>query len=335
MKAPDRLRSMTGTLRFYVVSSWIYAVLIYLGVELIFDYEHAVVGVGTFDAGQTLAETFTEHSVSFVVWIALSTIPAVVAHRMRRSLLVAIARVESVNRSQREFVSVVSHEFRTPLTSIAGFSEMIRDEGLTPEEVHEYANDINVAAHRLARLVEQVLDLDRMESGRVTLTKEPLDLNAVIRSAVHELAPQAQTHNIALELDPALPVLQADRDKITQVITNLVRNAVKYAPDAPEIRVTSALDGGDAHIRVTDHGPGLPSDALEKVFERYYRVGNAAERGIEGTGLGLPIVRAIVELHGGRTWAESELGKGATFHFTLPIDGATAGSRRFATARTG
>jgi len=334
MKAPGSFRAMTGTLRFYVVSSWVYAALIYLGVELIFDYEHAVVGVGTFDAGATIAETFTEHAVSFAVWIALSTIPAVVAHRMRRSLLGAIAHVETVNRTQREFLSVVSHEFRTPLTSIVGFSEMIRDETLAPEEVHEFAEDINGAAHRLARLIEELLDLQRMESGRVTLTRKPLDLNQVIQAAIRELAPQVHTHNIALELDPALPVLQADSDKITQVITNLVKNAVKYAPDAPEIRVTSALDGGDAHVRVVDRGPGISGDALEKVFERYFRVEHAA-RGTEGTGLGLPIVRAIVELHGGRTWAESAAGKGTTFHFTLPLDGAMAGSRSLATARIG
>jgi len=325
---------MTGTLRFYVVSSWLYAALIFLAVELIFDYEHARVGMGTFDAGATLSETLTEHAVSFVAWIALSTIPAVVAHRLRRSLLAAIAQVETVNRTQREFLMVVSHEFRTPLTGIVGFSELIRDESLTPAEVHEYAGDINSAAHRLARLIEELLDLQRMESGRVTLTKAPLDLNQVIQATVRELAPQVRTHNIALDLDPGVPVLRADSDKITQVITNLVKNAVKYAPDAPDIRVTSALDGGNAHVRIIDRGPGIPADALEKVFERYYRVEDAT-RGVEGTGLGLPIVRAIIELHGGRAWAESAPGAGATFHFTLPIDGAMAGSRALATTRTG
>ncbi|MDP9362675.1 MAG: PAS domain-containing protein, partial [Chloroflexota bacterium] len=232
----------------------------------------------------------------------------------------ANAELERLNRVKSDFVSVVSHEFRTPLTSIQGFSELIRDEELPPEEVREFADDINRNARRLARLTGEMLDLDRLRSGRLPLRREPVDLNAVVAEVVDTLRPAAPRHAFALDLDPSLPPLIGDRDRLGQVVTNLLDNAVKYAPGGGEIAVASRRDGDVVHLKVRDQGVGIPPQALETVFEWYARVESGADA--PGTGLGLPITREIVERHGGGIWAESEPGHGTTFHVVLPLAGA-------------
>lgn len=226
-----------------------------------------------------------------------------------------------LNEAQRRFVSLVSHEFRTPLFGVQGFSEMIRDEALTPAEINDYAGRINSEAKRLVRMITEILDLDRMESGHMVLSLGDVKLNEVIESVVMYARPGAPQHQFASVLDPALPLMTADQDKLTQVMTNLVSNAVKYSPDAGTITITSARDGDTVHVSVKDEGIGIPVDALEKVFERFTRVERESLGTISGTGLGLPIVREIVELHGGRVWAESLPGQGSTFHMVLPIEG--------------
>ena len=238
----------------------------------------------------------------------------------------ANAALDRLNRAKSEFVSIVSHEFRTALTGIQGFSEMMRDEDFTLLEMKEYAADINKDAQRLNRMITEMLDLDRMESGRMTLNLGEVDLNQVIREVAERAGPNAPAHPIRLELDEALPPLTGDRDKLTQVVTNLVSNAVKYSPDGGEIVLTSRREGNLAHVLVQDHGMGIPPEALEKVFERYSRVESGRGRYIQGTGLGLPIVRQIVQMHGGRAWVESVVSQGSTVQFTVPLAGPpTAG----------
>ena len=230
----------------------------------------------------------------------------------------AVAELERLNRAKSEFVSIVSHEFRTPLTGIQGFSEMMKNEDLTLDEMREYAGDINKDAQRLNRMITEMLDLDKMESGRMQLHREPLDLNAIVSDAVWAVRPHAPRHPLTLRLDPAAGELSGDRDKLVQVMANLLNNAVKYSPDGGEIVVSTRLEGDSVHITVRDHGIGIPSGALETIFERYGRVESIATRQIKGTGLGLPIVRQIVQLHGGEVWAESSVGEGSVFHVRLP-----------------
>jgi signal transduction histidine kinase len=236
----------------------------------------------------------------------------------------AVAELERVNKVKSEFVAIVSHEFRTPLTGIQGFSEMMRDEDLTIDELKEYATDINKDARRLNRLVNEMLDLSRMESGRINLSLEKLDLNTIVQEVASTMQPTAPRHTFTLRLDATLPKLSADRDKITQVVTNLANNAVKYAPDGGEIVLMTRAEGNQAHLMVADNGVGMPKDMLELVFEPYSRVENGPSRHIRGTGLGLPIARQIIKLHGGRVWADSVEGKGSTFHCLIPV---SAGSR--------
>lgn len=250
-----------------------------------------------------------------------------VAHELRVSITAAeafeqqrraVAELERLNRAKSDFVSIVSHEFRTPLTGIQGFSEMLQSEDLTIAEMREYAGDINKDAHRLNRMINEMLDLDKMESGRMQLHRESVDLNAIVSEAVDRARPNAPNHPITVSLDPAVGTLAGDRDKLTQVLANLLNNAVKYSPNGGKIFVTTRVEGGTAHLIVRDHGMGIPAEALETIFERYGRVESRATRHIQGTGLGLPIVRQIVQLHGGAVWAESTVGEGSVFHVTLP-----------------
>jgi signal transduction histidine kinase len=236
----------------------------------------------------------------------------------------ANAQLARLNKIKSDFVSIVGHEFRTPLTSIQGFSEIIRDEELTREEVTEYAADINAEAQRLSRLIDGMLDLDRMESGQLTLRREPVDLNTLITEVAGDMRPSAPLHLLRLDLGDALPSLSGDRDKLRQVLSNLLSNAVKYSPEGGEITLSSRVKGICVHVRVQDRGVGIPPEALEAIFERYARIDSEATRSIQGTGLGLSIVRRIVALHGGAVWAESAPGQGSVFHVTIPLTAAAA-----------
>ncbi|HTH70432.1 MAG TPA: GAF domain-containing protein [Candidatus Saccharimonadales bacterium] len=231
----------------------------------------------------------------------------------------AVEQLEKLNSAKSNFVSIVSHEFRTPLTGIQGFSELMRDEDLSVVEMKEYAGDINKDAQRLNRMITEMLDLDRMESGQMTLNRERSDINAVIAEAAERLSANAGQHPIHVNCDPALPLIEMDTDKIKQVLLNLLSNAIKYSPDGGAITITTRVEGGMVHVLVRDLGMGIPPDSLEKVFERYSRLESGATRYIQGTGLGLPISRQIVEMHGGRAWVESTLGEGSVFQFTLPL----------------
>ncbi|HEV8230631.1 MAG TPA: GAF domain-containing protein [Candidatus Limnocylindria bacterium] len=263
--------------------------------------------------------TFTEEEARLLALFGDQAAAALTAAEIFARQRQVVEQLERLNRAKSEFVSIVSHEFRTPLTGIQGFSEMMRDEDLTLLEMREYAGDINKDAQRLGRMINEMLDLDRMESGRMAIHREQMDLNAVIDEVADRVRPNAPNHDIELELDRQLPTIDADRDRMTQVVSNLLNNAVKYSPTGGRIAVRTRMDGTQIHLVVEDEGLGIPKEALETIFERYSRVESQATRDIQGTGLGLPIVRQIVQLHGGRVWAESEIGRGSVFHVTLPL----------------
>lgn len=224
-----------------------------------------------------------------------------------------------MNKMQSDFVSIVNHEFRTTLTGIQGFSELMRDEEFGFQEIKEYAADINADARRLSRMINQLLDLDQMRSGQVLLHLEQINLNAIIMDVVDRVRPATTQHRFRHQLDNMLPLLSGDRTRLIQVVTNLVENAVKYSSSG-EILLVSELEGEIAHVRVQDQGVGIPLEALERVFDPYYcRIESETPRYVKGTGLGLPIVRQIVQMHAGKTWAESNLGEGSVFHFTIPF----------------
>ncbi len=243
------------------------------------------------------------------------------SHRATRE---TYRQIEQLSKLRSEFVSIVSHEFCTPLTGIQGFSELMRDEDLTPAQTREYAGDINKDARRLARLITDMLDLDRMESGRMTLSSEPVDLNRIVVDAAAQFRLSAAEHPIELDLDPSLPVLIGDADRLTQVVTNLLSNAIKYSPKGGAVELQTRSAGRSLTFTVRDHGIGIPTEQLEKIFDRYSRIETAETRVIQGTGLGLPIVRQILQLSRGKVWATSESGQGSVFHVQLPLLEAAA-----------
>jgi PAS domain S-box-containing protein len=287
-------------------------------------------------------ETIDEHGVTHTYLVvkfplfdaarepyAVCTITADISERKRWEEEIAAAlasqraaneQLERLNTAKSDFVSFISHEFRSPLTGIQGFSELLRYRELPIEAMREFAGDIHREAERLARMINELLDLDRMESGQMLLHPDLVDLGAVVRDVVGRARPHAPRHTLCLALDPVLTPVLGDPDKLTQVVLNMLDNAIKYSPDGGDVVVGARDDGTHLALWVEDHGVGIPADALDAIFDRYTRLTAGLDGPVVGTGLGLPIVRQIVELHGGRVWAESELGRGSTFHVTLPLD---------------
>ncbi len=231
----------------------------------------------------------------------------------------ANANLEKLDRTKTEFLSIVSHEFRTALTGIQGFSELIRDGGLEPDEVRAYGGYIFNDADRINRLIGDMLDLDRMESGRMSMRTGDVDINEVLSEAMARAGSAATTVEFKADLDPRLPIVVGDRDRLIQVVSNLVNNAIKYSPDGGTVTLSTRAEGGYALVSVTDTGLGIPPDEIGHVFERFRRVRSGAAQSIPGTGLGLTIVKQIVEMHGGKIWVESAVGHGSAFHFTVPL----------------
>jgi signal transduction histidine kinase len=226
--------------------------------------------------------------------------------------------IEQLSKLRSEFVSIVSHEFRTPLTGIQGFSEMMRDEDLPLDTMREYAGDINKDAKRLAELLSDMLDLDGIESGQVRLSVEPVDLNGIVVDAAARYRLTAPDHPIELHLDERLPKLMGDTGRMTQVVTNLLSNAIKYSPNGGAVELRTSRQQEAVMLTVRDHGIGIPAEQLEKILERYPDAGTDATS-IRRTGLGLPLVRQIVEMYSGKVWATSESGQGSVFHVQLPL----------------
>jgi two-component system sensor histidine kinase/response regulator len=239
-------------------------------------------------------------------------------HAANEAAAAHLAGLERLNQLKSEFVSLVSHEFRTALVGIQGFSEMIRDEDVSVDEAKGFAADINKDAERLNRMINDMLDLDRIEAGRLTLHVEAAYVNSLLRDALERARASTTKHYIACSFDPGQPVVQCDPDRIAQVISNLLSNAIKYSPQGGEIAVTSVARDGHVDVSVRDHGVGIAPDFAKKLFSRYERYEKTSSK-ILGTGLGLAITRQIVEMHGGKIWVDSEPGKGSDFHFTLPV----------------
>jgi two-component system OmpR family sensor kinase len=163
-----------------------------------------------------------------------------------------------------------------------------------------------------------MLDAQRLDGGRLQINRTPVDLNQILRDVARQQSTVAKEHTIVLSLDDAVPLVDGDTDRLTQVVTNLIANAVKYATPGA-IKASTALESGQVHLQVSDEGPGIPAESVERIFERYYRVATADVGLITGTGLGLPIVRGLVELHEGRVWCESSSDSGSVFHVVLPV----------------
>ena len=242
-------------------------------------------------------------------------------HAANEAAMAHLAGIERLNELKSEFITLVSHEFRTGLVGIQGFSEMIRDSDLPVDEVKSYAGEINKDAERLNRMINDMLDLDRIEAGRLTLRVEPVDVNLVLQGAVDRAHASSEIHQFTTALDPTEPIVQCDADRLAQIISNLLTNAIKYSPNGGVIEVDSRVTEGFVEVRVRDHGAGIAPEFAKRLFSRYERYEKTSGKVI-GTGLGLAIARQIVEMQGGRIWVDTTVGEGSEFHFTLPLQAA-------------
>ncbi len=232
-----------------------------------------------------------------------------------------VTSVEVAQKSRREFVANVSHELRTPLTSIQGYVETLLEEpSPKPETAREFLGVILKNAVRMNRLTEDLLALASVESPDYKLALQPARASALLDDAIESLGGLVVDSGVKLQSAGAPDsVVMADPDAMNQVFGNLIENSLKYAKEGKRIRVGARALDHEVQFTVQDFGPGISSEHLERIFERFYRIDKARSRESGGTGLGLAIVKHIIQAHGGRIWAESELGKGVSFHFTLPL----------------
>jgi signal transduction histidine kinase len=229
----------------------------------------------------------------------------------------------SASRHKSEFLSNMSHELRTPLNAIIGFADVLgqRLAGDMNAKQSEYVSDIAGSGHHLLDLVNEILDLAKVEAGRMELENTEFDPTESIRTTLALVRERAAGHGIqiATEVPTDLGPVFADERKFRQILLNLLSNAVKFTPDGGWVGVVARRDGGELCVSVRDTGVGISSDDQARVFDEFQQVGRDPERSREGTGLGLTLAKRFVELHGGRIWVESEVGKGSTFTLAIPV----------------
>lgn len=259
---------------------------------------------------KTSASKFTDEQLRFLSTIADQAAIALENARLVREL-------KRVSQMKSEIVSMVTHDLKTPLTSIQGFLELVLTRNLPPEKTSRYLTIVQEEAERLVRLINNLLDLSKLEAGEFKLTRRPVDLIRIIKATLSTLGSN-EPPNISFHPPAKVPLVLADEDLIIQVIHNLVSNAMKYSPERGNIEIRVAPAGSFVTTEVEDHGIGIPAEKLSQLFSRYYRVDSTATRGIPGTGLGLANVKYIVEAHGGNLSVESHEGRGSIFAFSLP-----------------
>jgi PAS domain S-box-containing protein len=273
--------------------------------------------------GSTVEVLVTSHAVSFGEKEARFVLAEDLSEgqRLELELHQSQARAEAnaaLGRAKDEMVSLVSHEMRTPLASIVGFTELLTTREVTPEQRKEYLSVMLQEGHRLTALINDFLDLRRIEGGHMTMSFAPADIGALIKRVV-DVFGKSGGSAITTKLGADLPLVRADTDSIFRVVANLLSNARKYSPEGGPISISATSVDGMVEISVKDEGLGIPSDALSHLFQKFYRIDTADRRAIRGTGLGLAISKNIVEAHGGTIGARSAgPGHGSVFYFTLP-----------------
>jgi signal transduction histidine kinase len=232
-------------------------------------------------------------------------------------------QLELANKHKSEFLANMSHELRTPLNAIIGFSEVMIDQlfGELNEKQLEYQKDIHESGQHLLSLINDILDLSKIEAGKMELELATFHLPTAVSNAVTLVRERAQRHGITLgvEIDPRLGAFQADERKLKQVLLNLLSNAVKFTPDGGRVQVSAELDTDKVEIKVKDTGVGISPEDQASLFEEFKQLGKDSSRKAEGTGLGLALTKRLVELHGGQIVVQSVVGHGSTFRVTLPV----------------
>ncbi|MBX7212437.1 MAG: PAS domain S-box protein [Thermoflexales bacterium] len=231
-----------------------------------------------------------------------------------------ITRFREADRLKSTFVSVVSHELKTPVALIKGYASTLRrpDARWDEKTIDDSLGVIEDESDRLAELIDNLLDASRAQAGSFRLARNEMDLDALVTEIVQRHRSQATRHTLTADVPGDLPLVFADHARITQVISNLLSNAIKYSPDGGEVKVTSRVTPGEVIISVTDPGPGIAPEMQSQLFTRFHRLENALTQRTPGTGLGLYLCKSIIEAHGGRIWVDSDGQHGSTFSFSLP-----------------
>jgi signal transduction histidine kinase len=265
---------------------------------------------------------FPSEVVELLKTFATQSTLAIQNARLFREIADKSRQLETASRHKSEFLANMSHELRTPLNAIIGFSEVLTERmfGELNEKQEEYLEDINTSGQHLLSLINDILDLSKIEAGRMELEATDFDLPSAIDNALILVRERASRRGITLgrTIDERLGMLRGDERKVKQVLLNLLSNALKFTPEGGRIDVSARLQDGAAEMSVTDTGVGIAPEDQEAVFEEFRQVGTADKK-VEGTGLGLALSRKFIELHGGRIWVKSVVGGGSTFTFTLPL----------------
>jgi signal transduction histidine kinase len=245
-------------------------------------------------------------------------------NRMSQELGRTYGRLETANRHKSQFVASMSHELRTPLNAIIGFADVLQDQLFGPLNARQqrYVQHISGAGRHLLELINDILDLSKVEAGRMELELAPVALGELLENGVTMVRERATHHGIELHLqvDPRVACVRADERKLKQIVFNLLSNAVKFTPDGGRVDISLQGGAGDTvQISVRDSGPGIAPEDQARIFEEFEQVGRGVLQAREGTGLGLAVAKQLVELHGGLIWVQSQPGEGSTFNFTLPI----------------
>jgi signal transduction histidine kinase len=243
--------------------------------------------------------------------------------RLFREIQAKGQEIEAANRHKSEFLANVSHELRTPLNAIIGFSEVLQERlfGELNDKQAEYTDDILSSGRHLLSLINDILDLSKIEAGRMELEVTTFHLPDAIENALLLIRERASRHGIKLDraIADRLGDFTGDERKVKQILVNLLSNAVKFTPEGGSVKVDARLGDHSAVISVSDSGIGIAKEDQEAIFEEFRQVGSNYAHKREGTGLGLTLTKRFVEMHGGKIWVESEVGKGSTFTFTLPF----------------
>ncbi|WP_048057902.1 cache domain-containing protein [Methanothermococcus okinawensis] len=230
--------------------------------------------------------------------------------------------LKELDKLKSDIVAIVSHELRTPLTSIKGYVELVLDGtmGAITESQKKCLEIANKNIDRLKRLIDNMLDLSKIEHGELEMHMEEINLKELVENVVDTLKPLADEKNINIIYKINDIIMKGDKDRITQVLTNLIENAIKFSPVNGKVEIQALKEGNSVHIKIIDNGPGIPKKDLDRIFDRFYQVDSPEKRIKGGSGLGLAVCKSIIETHGGTIWVESKLGSGSVFHIIIPIN---------------